>query len=89
MSSRRHSSVFRTFDSQVILIMSFSNDYITVDPNDGTIFLVQTKWWRLSEKYMEIFWMQSDGYDSPFWMTRTEDGHLYPAIIEENRRDFD
>ena len=69
----------------LVSIIFFSNDYVTVDPIDGTVYLVQSKWWGLSQQYREIFWTQADGYDSPAWMTRAEDGTLYPAIVEDPR----
>lgn len=67
----------------LIAVLSFSNEYITVVPSDGTIYLVQTKWWGLSKNYMEIIWTQADGYDYPARMTHSKDGSLYPVISED------
>ena len=65
-----------------LLFESFSENYITVDANDPSVYAVESSWWGWSQKMRVLNWMQTADYDYPGWMTKNDQGDYYMYIVE-------
>ncbi len=68
----------------VLAIDKFRGNQITVDVIDESVYAIESTWWGLSKKYIEIKWMQAKGYDAPGWMARDKNNQWYLYIWDYN-----
>ena len=63
-------------------LLTFRDLDITVDPTDGSVIAIESRWWGIVKNEREIRWMKTADYSSPGWMAKDQSGRWCLYITE-------
>lgn len=68
----------------VVGAMTFRRVDIALDPDDGSITAVESRWWGIQKIEHPLRWVPPSSAGDGGWMTKSERGEMYRYIESDN-----
>ena len=67
-----------------IAAMTFRRLDISLDPDDGSITAIESRWWGFQKKEHPLHWVRPSRDSVGGWMTANERGEMYRYLESDN-----